>query len=49
MIRSGGIYVNNERVSTEKLRLTLDQAVGGELFLIRKGAKQNFLVRISTD
>jgi tyrosyl-tRNA synthetase len=47
LIRSGGIYVNNERVSNEKLRLTRDQAVGGELFLIRKGAKQNFLVRIS--
>ncbi len=47
LIRSGGIYVNNERVSNEKLRLTRDLAVGGELFLIRKGAKQNFLVRIS--
>jgi tyrosyl-tRNA synthetase len=46
LIRGGGIYVNNERVSDEKLRLTRDQAVGGELFLIRKGAKQNFLVRI---
>jgi tyrosyl-tRNA synthetase len=46
LIRSGGIYVNNERVSNEKLRLTRDQAVGGELFLIRKGAKQNFLIRI---
>jgi hypothetical protein len=35
-------------VSNEKLRLTRDQAVGGELFLIRKGAKQNFLVKISS-
>jgi tyrosyl-tRNA synthetase len=48
LIRSGGIYVNNERVSNEKLRLTREQAVGGELFLIRKGAKQNFLVKISS-
>jgi tyrosyl-tRNA synthetase len=47
LIRGGGIYLNNQRVSDEKLRLTRDQAVGGELFLIRKGAKQNFLVRIS--
>jgi tyrosyl-tRNA synthetase len=46
LIRGGGIYLNNERVSNEKLRLTRDQAVGGELFLIRKGSKQNFLVRI---
>jgi tyrosyl-tRNA synthetase len=49
LIRSGGVYVNNERVSNERLRLTRDQAVGGELFLIRRGAKQNFLVRISPD
>jgi tyrosyl-tRNA synthetase len=48
LIRSGGIYVNNERVSNERLRLTRDQAVGGELFLIRKGTKQNFLIRISS-
>jgi tyrosyl-tRNA synthetase len=48
LIRSGGIYVNNERVSNERLRLTPDQAVGGDLFLIRRGAKQNILVRISS-
>jgi tyrosyl-tRNA synthetase len=47
LIRGGGIYVNNERVSDEKLRLTRDHAVDGKLFLIRKGAKHNFLVRIS--
>jgi hypothetical protein len=39
--------VNNEPVSNEKLRLIRDQAVGGELFLIRKGAERNFSVRIS--
>jgi tyrosyl-tRNA synthetase len=49
LIRSGGIYVNNERVSNERLRLTADQAIGGRLFLIRKGAKQNFLVKIEPD
>jgi tyrosyl-tRNA synthetase len=46
LIRGGGIYVNNQRVSDERLRLTRDQAVGGKLFLLRKGAKQNLLVRI---
>jgi len=46
LIRSGGIYVNNERVENERSRLTLDNAIGGKLFLIRKGQKQNFLVRI---
>lgn len=47
LIRSGGIYLNNERISDERLRLTRDQAIDGRLFLIRKGAKQNFLIKIS--
>lgn len=49
LIRSGGIYVNNKRISNERLRLTGAQAIGGQLFLIRKGARQNFLIRISPD
>lgn len=49
LIRSGGIYINNSRISNERLRLTEGQAIGGRLFLIRKGAKQNFLIRISQD
>ena len=47
LIRSGGIYLNNERVSDERLRLKRDQAIDGRLFLIRKGTKQNFLIEIS--
>jgi tyrosyl-tRNA synthetase len=47
LIRSGGIYVNNERVANERLRLTLDRTIQGQLVLIRKGQKQNFLVRIT--
>jgi tyrosyl-tRNA synthetase len=47
LIRSGGIYVNSRRVSDEKERLTAEQAIDGELFLIRKGKKENFLVRIA--
>ena len=46
LIRSGGIYVNNERVQNERVRLTLDQAIEGQLFLVRKGQKQNFLIRV---
>ena len=47
LIRGGGIYVNNRRVTDEKERLTPDLAIDGELFLIRKGKKENFLVRIA--
>ena len=46
LIRSGGIYVNNERITDEKFRLTPDRAIEGQLFLVRKGKKDNHLVRI---
>jgi tyrosyl-tRNA synthetase len=47
LIRGGGIYVNNRRVTDEKERLTAAQAIDGQLFLIRKGQRQNFLLRIA--
>ncbi|MBI4520857.1 MAG: tyrosine--tRNA ligase [Gemmatimonadetes bacterium] len=47
LIRNGGIYLNNERVSDERFRLTMDRTIEGRLVLIRKGQKQNFLVRIT--
>jgi len=46
LIRGGGIYVNDERVSDERLRLTPDEAIDGQLFVVRKGKKDNFLIRI---
>jgi tyrosyl-tRNA synthetase len=46
LIRGGGIYVNNERVQDERIRLTLDDAIDRQLFLVRKGQKQNFLIRV---
>jgi tyrosyl-tRNA synthetase len=46
LIRGGGIYVNDRRVTDEKARLRADEAIEGELFVIRKGKKDKFLVRI---
>ena len=46
LIRSGGIYVNNRRITDEKLRLRPEDAVEGELFVVRKGKRDNFLIRI---
>ena len=46
LIRSGGIYVNNQRITDEKLRLRPEDAVEGELFVVRKGKRDNFLIRI---
>jgi tyrosyl-tRNA synthetase len=47
LIRGGGITVNSRRVTDEKERLTPEQAIDGELFLIQKGKKEKFLVRIA--
>ena len=46
LVQSGGIYVNNRRVSDPQARLTREQAIGGRLFVVRKGQKQNHLVRL---
>jgi tyrosyl-tRNA synthetase len=46
LVESGGIYVNNRRMSDVKARLTQAAAIGGELFVLRKGQKQNHLVRL---
>jgi len=47
LVESGGVYVNNRRVSDVKARLTREQAIGGQLFVVRKGQKQNHLVRLT--
>jgi tyrosyl-tRNA synthetase len=46
LIRSGGIYVNDRRIADEKERVSAEQAIEGELFVVRKGKKENFLIRI---
>jgi tyrosyl-tRNA synthetase len=47
LIRNGGIYVNGRRITDEKLRLLPDDAVEGQLFVVRKGKRDNFLIRIA--
>jgi tyrosyl-tRNA synthetase len=46
LVRGGGIYVNGRRVGLEKERLTPDQAIEGSIFVVRKGKKENFLIRV---
>jgi tyrosyl-tRNA synthetase len=46
LIRSGGIYINSRRVTDEKERVKPDQAIEGQLFVVRKGKRDNFLIRI---
>jgi tyrosyl-tRNA synthetase len=47
LVQSGGVYVNNRRISDPNTRLRRDQAIGGRLFVVRKGQKQNHIVRVT--
>ena len=46
LLKSGGIYVNNVRATDERARLTAAEAIGGELILLRKGRRDQHLVRL---
>lgn len=46
LIRGGGISVNDRRVTDEKERMTSDLAVEGQIFLVRKGKRDHYLIRI---
>ena len=47
LVQSGGIYVNNRRVSDPQARLVRDQAIGRRLFVLRRGARQLHLVKVT--
>jgi tyrosyl-tRNA synthetase len=47
LVESGGVYVNNRRTSDVQARVTRAEAIAGELFVLRKGQKQNHLVRLT--
>jgi tyrosyl-tRNA synthetase len=46
LIRGGGLSVNDQRVMDEKARVTVEHAIEGSLFVLRKGKRDYFLVRI---
>ena len=45
-IDGGGVYVNNRRVEEAGARCSLEQAIGGELFVLRKGKKAYHLIKV---
>ena len=47
LVQAGGVYVNNRRVTDVQARLTRDQAIGGRLFVLRKGQRETHLVRLT--
>ena len=46
LVRSGGVYVNNVRAGDEKARVTRADAIGGQVILLRKGRKDQHVVKI---
>jgi tyrosyl-tRNA synthetase len=46
LIRGGGLSLNDRRITDEKQRLTLADAIEDELFVVRKGKREYFLIRI---
>jgi tyrosyl-tRNA synthetase len=45
-IEQGGVYLNNRRVSDPRASVSLEDAVDGELLVLRKGRKRYHLVRV---
>jgi tyrosyl-tRNA synthetase len=46
LVKGGGISLNGRRLTDEKERINAAQALEGRIFVIRKGKKENFLVRL---
>jgi tyrosyl-tRNA synthetase len=49
LIRGGGLYLNGRRVADEKERVTSAEAIEGQVFVVRKGKKEQYLIRILHD
>jgi tyrosyl-tRNA synthetase len=46
LIRNGGVYVNNRRVANERERLLASAAIAGQVFVLRKGQRQQHVLRL---
>ena len=46
LIRGGGVYVNEGRVADERMRIGRGDALHGRFFVLRKGSKQQHVVKI---
>jgi tyrosyl-tRNA synthetase len=46
LVKSGGVYVNNVRATDERARLSGADTIGGQIILLRKGRKDQHVVRV---
>ncbi|MGE0863356.1 MAG: tyrosine--tRNA ligase [Vicinamibacterales bacterium] len=47
LIKQGGLSVNDRKLTDERGVITIEQAFGGRLYVIRKGRRQTHVVRIA--
>lgn len=47
LIKQGGVYLNDVRMTDERGQVTIAQALEGQLFVLRKGRRQTHLVSVS--
>lgn len=47
LIQGGGVYLNGARIEDVDLRVTTADPIDGQILLLRKGKKQNHLVRVA--
>jgi tyrosyl-tRNA synthetase len=47
LVQSGGVYLNNRRAADLQARIVVADAIGGQLLLLRKGAKEQHLIRLT--
>ena len=48
LIKQGGLYVNDQRVTEERGRLTLEHAIDGRVIVLRKGQRERRLIRVTS-
>jgi tyrosyl-tRNA synthetase len=46
LIKQGGLYVNDHRVTEERGRITADHAIDGRVIVLRKGQRERRLVLV---
>jgi tyrosyl-tRNA synthetase len=46
LVKGGGVSVNNRRIANERERLTQAGAIGGRVFVVRRGGRQQHVVRL---
>jgi tyrosyl-tRNA synthetase len=48
LIKQGGIYINDRRVTDERAAVTLDDTIGGRLIVLRKGQRDRRVVKVTS-